>query len=143
MKILRTVTSTTILQWLDTVFATHGYPKQIKSDNATFNQVLLKHVLTSNTTGKDWRKTLPTMIRNYRTTPHQSTNETTAKMLMQRELRTKLPSMAQPDQPQDVTKARESDAKAKKHAKEYADSKQKAKQKYLGSWGPSITTAAS
>ena len=33
--ILRTVTSTTILEWLDNVFATHGYPKHIKTDNDT------------------------------------------------------------------------------------------------------------
>lgn len=160
VKILRTVTSTTILQWLDTVFATHGYPKEIKSDNATyftshefketlaswgiqlrtvtpywpqangqverFNQVLLKHILTSNATGKDWRNTLPNMLRHYRTTPHQSTGETPAMMLMQRDLRTKLPSIS-PDKPLDDTKARKSDAKAKSQAKEYADSKRKAK----------------
>ena len=34
--ILRTVTSTNILEWLDNVFATHGYPKHIKTDNATY-----------------------------------------------------------------------------------------------------------
>ena len=88
--ILRTVTSANILEWLDNVFATHGYPKSIKTDNATyftsnefkktlttwgiqlhfvtpywpqangqierFNQVILKHMLTSNTIGRDWRK---------------------------------------------------------------------------------------
>ena len=121
--ILRTVTSAKILEWLDNVFATHRYPKQIKSDNASyfisqefkqtptswgiqqhfvtpywpqangqierFNQVILKHVLTSNTTGRDWRKSLPMMLRNYRTTPHQSTGETPAMMLMHREHSTK------------------------------------------------------
>ena len=145
---------------LDTVFATQGYPKEIKSDNATyftshefketlaswgiqlrtvtpywpqangqverFNQVLLKHILTSNATGKDWRNTLPNMLRHYRTTPHQSTGETPAMMLMQRDLRTKLPSIS-PDKPLDDTKARKSDAKARSQAKEYADSKRKAK----------------
>ena len=135
--ILRTVTSTNILQWLDNVSATHGYPKHIKTDNATyltshefkqtltawgiqlnfvtpywpqangqikrFNQVILKHVLTSNTIGREWRKSLPTMLRNYRTTPHQVTEETPAMMLMNRE--------------------------AKEQAKEYADRKRRAEEK--------------
>ena len=34
-KIMKSVTSRTILAWLDEVFATHGYPKQIKADNAS------------------------------------------------------------------------------------------------------------
>jgi transposase InsO family protein len=85
----------------------HGYPEEIKSDNASyftsrefretlkswgvklrtvteywpqvndqverFNQVLLKHVLTSRAGNEDWRTTLPTMLRNYRSTPHQIT----------------------------------------------------------------------
>ena len=111
VKILKTVTSETILQWLDSVFTTHGYPEEIKSDNASyftsrefretlkswgiklrtvteywpqvndqverFNQVLLKHVLTSRAGNEDWRTALPTMLRNYRSTPHQITRKKT------------------------------------------------------------------
>ncbi|CAB4024757.1 Transposon Tf2-6 poly [Paramuricea clavata] len=36
VKILKTVTSENILQWLDSVFAAHGYPEEIKSDNASY-----------------------------------------------------------------------------------------------------------
>ena len=36
MKILKSVTSAKILAWLDEVFATHGYPYQIKSDNTSY-----------------------------------------------------------------------------------------------------------
>ena len=35
-KIMKSVTSRTILTWLDELFATHGYPKQIKADNASY-----------------------------------------------------------------------------------------------------------
>lgn len=35
-KILTSVTSATILRWLDSVFAVHGYPEQIKSDNVPY-----------------------------------------------------------------------------------------------------------
>ena len=160
--ILRTVTSTNILEWLDNVFATHGYPKHIKTDNATyftshefkqtltawgiqlnfvtpywpqangqierFNQVILKHVLTSNTIGRDWRKSLPTMLRNYRTTPHQVTGETPAMMLMNREIRTKIPSV-KTSKSYDDTKVKQTDTRAKEQAKEYADRKRRAEEK--------------
>ena len=33
---MKSVTSRTILAWLDEVFATHGYPKQIKADNSSY-----------------------------------------------------------------------------------------------------------
>mgnify|MGYP002804754449 CR=1 FL=1 len=46
--VLRTVTSANILEWLDNVFATQGYPKRIKPDNATY--------FTSN----EFKKTLTT-----------------------------------------------------------------------------------
>ena len=95
----KSVTSSNILAWLDS-FATHGYPKGIKSDYASyfkstefqsilkslgitikyvteywpqakglverFKKVLLKHVQTLLVEGKDWQKTLPTLLRNYR-----------------------------------------------------------------------------
>ena len=34
--IMKSVTSSNILAWLDSIFATHGYPKRIKSDNASY-----------------------------------------------------------------------------------------------------------
>ena len=108
-KIMKSITSTNILAWLDQVFATHRYPRQIKSDNASyfkstefyttfkfwgvtvkyitecwpqanglverFNKVLLKHVQTSSVKGKDWRKTLPSLLRIYHTTPYRTTGD--------------------------------------------------------------------
>ena len=159
VKILKPVTSANILAWLDEVFATHGYPYQIKSDNASyftshefrstlkswgvalkivteywpqangqverFNQSLLKHILTANATNKDWRKTLSTMLRNYRSTPHHTTQATPAHLLMHRDLRTKLPRISY-DQDENDSKLRETDHNAKQGAKEYAESKRSA-----------------
>ena len=46
--IFRTVTSTNILELLDNVFVTHGYPKHIKTYNAThFTSHEFKQTLTS------------------------------------------------------------------------------------------------
>ena len=68
------------------------------------------------------------MLRNYRTTPHQSTGETPAMMLINRELRTKLPSF-NTSKSFDDTRAQQEDAEAKKQAKEYADRKRRAQEK--------------
>ncbi|CAB4019444.1 Hypothetical predicted protein [Paramuricea clavata] len=68
------------------------------------------------------------MLRNYRTTPHQSTGETPAMMLMHRGLRTKLPSVKS-SKSYDDTRAQQVDAKAKRQAKEYADGKRRARGK--------------
>ena len=125
-KILKTVTSANILKWLNEVFAQHGYPHVLKSDNASyftseefkstfnswgiqlrtvteywpqgngqferFNEVIKKHVLTSQAEQKDWRATLPNLLLQYRTTPHRMTGQTPAKLLLQREMRTKIPT---------------------------------------------------
>ena len=159
VQILKSVTSANILAWLDEVFATHGYPYQIKSDNTSyftsrefpstlkswgvelktvteywpqangqvehFNQGLLKHILTATATNKDWRKTLPTMLRKYRSTPYQTTQATPAQLLMHRELRTKIPKITH-DQEENDSKLRKTDHNAKQSVKEYADSKRKA-----------------
>ena len=168
-KILTSVTSATILRWLDSVFAVHGYPQQIKSDNVPyftsrelrdtlnswgiepktvteywpqangqverFNDVLKKHVQTSRAEGKDWRQTMSTMLRNYRTTPHRMNGHTPAMLLLQRELRTKLPSLKTEHAPNDA-KVRTTDAKAKQKAKEYADRRRNATARNLnvGDW---------
>ena len=115
-KIMKAVTSRIILAWLDDVFATHGYPKQIKADNACyfkssefystlkswglavkyvteywpqanglverFNKVFLKHVQTSLVEGKVSKTSLPTLLRNYRSTPHGTTGETPSQLIM-------------------------------------------------------------
>ncbi len=142
------------------MFATHGYPKQIKSDNASyfkfiefqttlkswgvtikyvteywpqangllerFNKVLLKHVQTLLVEGKDWRKILPTLLRNYLATPH---GQTPSQLLMQRELRTKLPCQELSTASEEDLQIRQTDRKSKKKGKEYADARRRAKEK--------------
>ena len=152
-KVMNSVTSSNILVWLDSVFATRGYPKQIKWDNASyfkstefsttlkawgvtlkyitkywpqangleehFNKVLLKHVQTSVVEGKDWRKSLPTLLRNYRTTPHRM-GKTPSKLPMERELRTKLPALPTQEINDDSATC-QADRTSKQKGKEYAD----------------------
>ena len=159
---MNSVTSSNILARLDSVFATHGYPKQIKCDNASyfkstefsttlkawgvtlkyitkywpqanglvqrFNKILLKHMQTSLVEGKDWRKTLPTLLRNYRNTLHRKTGKTPSTLLVQRELRTKLPALPT-EEINDDSATRQADRTSKQKGKEYADSRRHAKPK--------------
>ena len=65
-----------------------------------FNKVLLKFIQTLLAKGKKWKESIPTMLRNYRTTPHLTTGKTPALPLMNRELRTKIPNIQQiPENP--------------------------------------------
>lgn len=163
VKILQSVTSENILKWLLSVFATHGFPDEIKSDNASyfvsnefkstlaswgiehktvteywpqangqverFNQVLEKHILTARAEGKNWKLTIPVMLLNYRNTPHRMTGRTPSSMLMNREIKTKLPSIA--SQSTAETQVRKTDKEEKEKSKEYTDSKRKAKPRNL------------
>ena len=163
IKILQSVTSRNILNWLLSVFATHGFPAEIKSDNASyfvsaefkdtlaswgiehttvteywpqangqvdrFNQVLEKHILTAQAERKDWKLTIPIMLLNYRNTPHRMTGQTPSSLLMNREIRTKLPSI--PRQSNDDTDVRKKDKEEKEKGKKYTDLKRKAKTRNL------------
>ena len=164
-KILQSVTSTNILNWLLSVFATHGFPDEIKSDNASyfvsaefkdtlaswgiqhktvteywpqangqverFNQVLEKHILTAQAEGKDWKLTIPIMLLSYRNTPHRMTGKTPSFLLMNRDIKTKIPSIArQSNQGPDVQK-KDKEEKEKEKEKKYTDAKRKAKTRNL------------
>ncbi|CAB4026142.1 Transposon Tf2-9 poly [Paramuricea clavata] len=163
VKILKSVTSKNILDWLLSVFATHGFPDEIKSDNASyfvstefkdtltswgiehktvteywpqangqverFNQVLEKHILTAQAEGKEWKPTIPIMLLHYRNTPHRMTGRTPSSLLMNREVKTKLPSFEQ--QTNDETETRKKDEEEKEKSKKYTDKKRKASPRNL------------
>jgi hypothetical protein len=163
VKILKSVTSKNILDWLLSVFATHGFPDEIKSDNASyfvstefkdtltswgiehktvteywpqangqverFNQVLEKHILTAQAEGKAWKPTIPIMLLHYRNTPHRMTGRTPSSLLMNREVKTKLPSFEQ--QTNDETETRKKDEEEKEKSKKYTDKKRKASPRNL------------
>ena len=67
------------------------YWPQAKRPSGTFHSIPLKTHLHCYCDKKDWRKTLPTMLRNYRSIPHQPTQATPAQLFMHRKLQTKIP----------------------------------------------------
>lgn len=58
-----------------------------------FNRTVLKSVKIAKVEKKDWKTELKNFLCHYRTTPHTVTGVSPAKMLMNRELRGKLPSL--------------------------------------------------
>lgn len=91
-----------------------------------FVKTLQKHVRTATTEKTNWKKTMPTFLRMYRATPHASTGKTPYSLLFGgREMRGKIPQVAQPAADDDNVRAR--DAKSKQKMKEYADQRAHAK----------------
>ena len=57
-----------------------------------FNRTLLKAIRTMHSEGRNWKTELPKFLLDYRSTPHSTTEEAAAKLLFNRNIRTKLPS---------------------------------------------------
>ena len=91
----------------------------------------MKHVQTSLVERKDWKTSLPTLLRNYRATPHGTTGETPSQLLMQRELKTKLLSQITRVPQFNDLDIRRVDEQSKKKGKEYADARRNAKTKNI------------
>ena len=58
-----------------------------------FNRTLFKTVRISQVEGKEWRSPVEDFLFQYRTTPQGVTGETPAKLLMGRELKSKIPQL--------------------------------------------------
>ena len=89
-----------------------------------FNRTLLKTVRISQVEGKEWRSSVEDFLFQYRTTPHGVTGETPAKLLMGRELKSKIPQL-KPSHTVSVQDwqvlMKEREALRKLKSKEYAD----------------------
>ena len=160
------VTSTsafTTINHLRRIFATHGLPSRVKTDNGppfnskelrdymnengisftpitplwpqanaeaeNFNKVLEKAIRTAQIEGRDWKRELYRFLLNYRATPHITTKHSPAKLLFNREIRTKLPSRIDENKCPIDTEIRENDEKAKEKMKKNADKKSGAKER--------------
>ena len=66
------------------------------------------------------------MLQNYRTTPHRTTGKTPALLLMNRELRTKMPGIQQTLNNPISTDVKKTDADSKQKSKSLADKKRRA-----------------
>ena len=93
-----------------------------------FNRSVRKAVRVAQVQKKNWRTELYTFLLHYRATEHSTTGFTPARLLYNREIKTKLPQVDKPKAPKGL-KSR--DAQRKQKIKQYADkSKGKGYRKY-------------
>jgi hypothetical protein len=167
VRLMKTVTTATVIEKLESVFATHGIPEVIVSDNGPqfvsgefrafceikgirhrkvtplwpaanaeierFFRTLGKAVRTAHVEGRNWRREMFVFLLNYRSTPHSTTGVSPAEVLMNRQLRTKVPQYEGLNKPGQVLKeALQKDQTRKAGMKRYADRKFRAKTSDVG-----------
>ena len=126
VHVTRSSSAATAITHLTQMFATHGIPEVITSDNVLFgseeftawckqlgikhrkitplwpaanaqverfNKTLEKTIRIALVEGRNWRSELFVFLMNYRNTPHSSTGVSPASLMMNRYIRTKIPSL--------------------------------------------------
>lgn len=86
-----------------------------------FVKTLKKCIKAAKAEGRNWRKELQAILRNYRTTPHATTGVAPAVLLLKRPVRNKLPQANHVDPVSEIIRKRDSSQKAK--IKAHADNK--------------------
>ena len=83
-----------------------------------FVKTLKKYIKAAKAEGKNWRKELQAFLRNYRTTPHATTDITPATLLLKRAVRNKLPQINNVDPVAEIVRKHDSSQKLKIKAHE-------------------------
>ena len=91
------------------------------------NRTMLKSMKFAHAQGKDWKIELYKSLLAYRTTPQETTGVSPSKLMIGREIRTKLPELIEEKKEKDIT-VRDRDAEKKQSGKDYADHKRNAKE---------------
>ena len=112
----------------DTALCTPEHP-QANGQAEKFMSSIVKITHASIAEGRDPKEEILKFLLNYRNTPHSSTGVTPASLMMNRDLKTKLPSIRRRLTTAHHQQARENDAAAKSKQKEYADRHRRAKEK--------------
>ena len=86
-----------------------------------FVKTLKKCIKAAKVEGRNWRKELQAILRNYRTTPHATTGVAPAVLLLKRPVRNKLPQANHIDPVAEIVRERDSSQKLKMKA--HADNK--------------------
>ena len=147
VEIIRTTSSEVIIRCLQKSFAKHGLPEQVTSDNGSnliskeiedyFSSHGIRHrkitpywpkanamVERFNRTvekAEDWKKELNTFLLNYRATPHAMTGVSSAEIMFERDIRTKLPEFSDSEKSAVLNDALARDLRHKAKMKQHSD----------------------
>ncbi|XP_020555459.2 uncharacterized protein K02A2.6-like [Oryzias latipes] len=86
-----------------------------------FMRTLGKAIRVANSQGIPWKQQLNIFLREYRATPHSTTQSSPAELLFQRQMRTKIPSLPSSTGNNSDCRVRARDSAAKAKMKSYAD----------------------
>lgn len=154
VAVMRSITSSNVIDKFQDMFATHGLPYSIRTDNGPqfvsdemenyLKENDIEHVYTTACwpqangeverqnrsllkamkTAQNWKKELRTFLVAYRSTPHSTTGVAPATLLYRRDIRTKLPCLAARENLSEEVLDRDWMNKVK--GKEYSDKKRRA-----------------
>ena len=85
------------------------------------NRSLLKAMRVAHSEAHDWRKEMPKFLLGYRSTPHTTTGVSPAKLLVGREIRSKLPGVEELRSESNDSEVLDRDRERKQKGKDYAD----------------------
>lgn len=108
------------------LISTTPYWPQLNGEVERQNRSILKRLMISQNTGRNWKDDLNEYLLMYRSTPHSTTQKTPSQMLFGRNIRDKLPSIHQPMKIDEETADRDKEKKEK--GKAYADQRRRAKE---------------
>ena len=100
------------------------YWPRANAEAERFMKTLKKTITATHSEGRPWKQGLYTFLRNYRATPHGTTQQTPAELMFGRKLHTTLPAI--PDSTPD-TQLQATDHRAKERMKENADRRNRAR----------------
>lgn len=99
------------------------------SQAESFNKPLMKVIRAAHVTKSNWKQEMYQFLRQYRSTPHASTGFTPYRLMFQREPKTKMPQINEPNGEKKIEElVIQNDEKAKSKAKNYGDMKNNAKE---------------
>lgn len=108
-------------------FRHHRITPKANGEAERFMRTHGKAIRTTHIESKSWKQEMYSFLRNYRATPHSSTNLSPAKSLLNRKMRTKLPELKEKKKIDILSK----DRQAKEKMKMYADTRNNAKKSYI------------
>ena len=118
VEIMQSTTTTAVISTFQRIFARHGYPEELTTDNGSrvyrissrtrhrritpywpqangvterFVKTVTKAICTAHSEGKKWQSELDTFLLNYKSTPHSTTHTSPAELLFNLLVRNKLP----------------------------------------------------
>ncbi|KAI7789539.1 hypothetical protein IRJ41_010502 [Triplophysa rosa] len=151
IKILHSISATTVIPAIDDVFSMFGIPDTLKTDNGPpfnssmkitpfwpqanataerFMRTLGKAIRAAHVQGIPWKQQLNVFLHEYRSTPHSTTGTSPAELIFQRKVKTKIP-LAFPSIIAADADIRQRDERAKAKMKTLSDTRRHATHSHI------------